>query len=85
MHFPHRVPGDADAGVPLVSGGRARSSAKLDSQSHWPWARPTVEDGLLRRSRTWGEWVAQSVKHRTLDFGSSHGPAGFEPRVWAVG
>ena len=28
----------------------------------------------MNQKQNWGAWVAQSVKHLTLDFGSGHGP-----------
>lgn len=37
----------------LQSGDHAWRSTNLDSQKRWPWAGPTVEDSLVRGSRTW--------------------------------
>ena len=38
---------------------------------------------LLEMEAFWGTWVAQSVKHQTLDFGSGHDltVCGFEPCI----
>ena len=42
-----------------------------------------IRSGLIRTGDSRGAWVAQSVKHLTLDLGSGHKLVvrGFEPRV----